>query len=96
MNYPNPFSTETYFKFNHNKAGSQIDVEIEIFDLSGRRVAVLSQQNITYGYYSTPLKWDGVSVGGSSLNGGIYIYHVKITDENGQSTSAVKKLIIAR
>ncbi len=96
MNYPNPFSSETWFKFNHNKAGAPIDVEIEIFDLSGRRVALLSQQNINDGYYSTPLKWGGVSSGGASLKGGIYIYHAKITDENGQSTSAVKKLVIAR
>ena len=96
MNYPNPFFTETSFRFNHNKPGSPIDVEIEIFDLSGRRVAILRQQNMNDGYYSNPLKWNGESSGGVSLKGGIYIYHVKITDEDGQATSAVKKLVISR
>jgi hypothetical protein len=96
INYPNPFNTETYFKFNHNKPGAQLDVEIEIYDLSGRLVATLSQQDMNDGYYSTPIKWDGDSSGGASLRAGIYIYYVKATDEAGQSVSSVKKLIIAR
>jgi hypothetical protein len=96
INYPNPFMSETSFRFKHNKAGSPLDVEIEIYDLSGRLVAVLNQQNINDGYISTPIQWDGTSSGGVKLNGGIYIYHLKATDEKGQSTYAVKKLIIAR
>jgi len=96
INYPNPFKTETYFKFNHNKPGAQLDVEIEIYDLSGRLVATLIQQNYNDGYYSTPLKWDGVSSGGASLRAGIYIYYAKATDETGQTISSVKKLVIAR
>jgi hypothetical protein len=96
INYPNPFKTETYFKFNHNKPGTQLDVKIEIYDLSGRLVATLSQQNMNDGYYSTPIKWDGDSSGGASLRAGIYIYYVKATDEAGQTISSVKKLIIAR
>jgi len=96
INYPNPFRSETWFRFNHNKAGSPLDVKIEIYDLSGRLVAMLNQQNMNDGYTSAPIRWDGTSSGGVKLKGGIYIYFVKATDVNGQSTSAVKKLIIAR
>jgi flagellar hook assembly protein FlgD len=95
-NRPNPFSSETWFEFNHNQANETMDVEIEIYDLSGRKLAVLQQNNLSSSFYPAPLRWDGTSADGRRLSGGIYIYRVQIKDAKGQSASMVKKLVISR
>ncbi len=96
INYPNPFINETYFTFNHNHARSEMDVVIRIFDFSGRLVTELQHNNVSGGFYAEPIRWDGTSAGGHQLKGGLYIYQVQVTDEEGRSTSAVKKLVISR
>jgi len=96
LNYPNPFSTETNFRFNYNQSGEQVKVEIEIFDLAGRLVAVMNGDMSSSGFYATPIPWDGTGTSGGRLNGGIYIYKAKITSENGRQATAVEKLLIAR
>ncbi len=96
INYPNPFSSETYFRFNHNHSGQQMQVEIEIFDLAGRRVAVMNGDMTSSGFYASSIPWDGTNATGARLEGGFYIYKAKITDENGQQAAAVEKLLIAR
>ncbi len=96
MNNPNPFYDYTYFVFNHNKSNETIDVEIRIFDLSGRIVATIKDQSSNGGFYSTPYQWHGTSEGGHKLKGGLYIYRVLVKDTGGHSTSSVGKLVIAR
>ncbi len=95
-NRPNPFVYETWFEYNHNQASETVDVEIEIFDLSGRLVTVLQQYNVSGGFYANPIRWDGTASNGNYLDGGIYIYRVQLRNEQGYTTSAVKKLVIAR
>jgi len=95
-NRPNPFATETWFEYNHNQANETVDVEIQIFDISGRLVATLQQYNVSSGFYPSPIRWDGTGQNGNMLNGGIYIYRVQLRDANGSTTSTVKKLVIAR
>jgi hypothetical protein len=96
LNYPNPFRDETYFIFDHNKAGSILDVRIDIFDLSGRKVAELQQNNQSSSFKSNPIHWNGQSVNGHFLDAGIYVYRVMITDKNGRSSAQVNKLMIAK
>jgi hypothetical protein len=96
INYPNPFSTETYFRFNYNQFGQPVEVEIQIFDLAGRLVTVMNGDMTSSGFYASPIPWDGTNTSGASLDGGIYIFKAKITGENGQQATAVEKLLIAR
>lgn len=95
-NRPNPFVYETWFEYNHNQANEAVDVEISIYDMSGRLMTTLQQNNVSGGFYANPIRWDGTSSNGNYLEGGIYIYRVQIRDEQGQTTSAVKRLVIAR
>ncbi|MBE0637494.1 MAG: type IX secretion system sortase PorU [Bacteroidales bacterium] len=95
-NYPNPFHDETYFTFNHNKANSELDVSIEIYDLSGRQVAVIQQYKTSTAFSYDPLRWDGTNATGQLLESGMYLYRVHVTDQQGRSSSDVKKLIITR
>jgi hypothetical protein len=95
-NYPNPFQEETWFVFNHNKADNDLNVTIEIYDLSGRQVAVLQQNNRNTAFQAEPIRWQGTNASGHMLDGGLYIYRVVATDSKGRQTSDVKKLVITR
>ena len=36
MNYPNPFSSQTTFSFNHNRAGEALEVTVQIYHRTGK------------------------------------------------------------
>jgi hypothetical protein len=69
QNYPNPFSLNTTIEF---ELESTKQVSLNIYDLSGKQVKTLINQNCTTGKYS--LTWDGTSDGNSPLSSGIYFY----------------------
>ncbi|NCC72812.1 MAG: type IX secretion system sortase PorU [Sphingobacteriia bacterium] len=96
LNYPNPMTGETFFVFNHNKAEADLDVRVEIFDLSGRKVTELQQNYVNPAFRSVPLRWDGTTADGRLLDSGLYIYRLLIRDEEGRTASDVSKLIITR
>ncbi len=70
-NYPNPFNPETVITFNILERGF---VELVVFDLLGRKVATLINENKESGIHS-------VSFDASFLSSGIYIYRLQ-TDNN--------------
>lgn len=89
----NPVHSTTTFIVTHDRAGAQLDVEIEIFDLSGRKVA-MAKTNETASGNTTLVTWDACSVGGSAVNTGVYLYRARITTAEGMYTSKAKKLIV--
>jgi hypothetical protein len=93
INYPNPFVDETYFGFVHNKSGSILDIQINIFDINGRFVRQLGESVSTEGNQIQPVKWDGTNQNGSLLPAGIYTYNLIVTDYSGKKTIQRQKLI---
>ena len=89
----NPVRNSTTFIVTHDRAGAQLDVEIEIFDISGRKVAT-AKTNETASGNTTLVKWNACSVGGSAVNTGVYLYRARITTAEGMFTSKAKKLIV--
>ena len=89
----NPVRNSTTFIVTHDRAGAQLDVEIEIFDISGRKVAT-AKTNETASGNTTLVKWNACSVGGSAVNTGVYLYRARITTAEGIFTSKAKKLIV--
>jgi hypothetical protein len=43
LNYPNPFINYTEFWFNHNKPNETLDVQVQIFTVSGKLVKTLNR-----------------------------------------------------
>jgi len=70
QNYPNPFNPETKINYNVSKSGF---VTIKVYDLLGREVTTLVNENKPAGNYS--IKFDG-----SKLVSGIYFYRMKAGD----------------
>ncbi len=78
VNYPNPFSQKTEFIIEHSRAGDNIQVQIDIFTISGRKVRTLIKE---YGIAPAILRgifWDGTTDDGFPTGRGVYIYRVRI------------------
>lgn len=96
FNYPNPFTTNTSFFFEHNQAGTELDVLLQIFTVSGKVVKTIHTQMQTTGYMSEPLQWDGNDDFGAKIGRGVYIYRLKITTPNGKNAEKFEKLLIIK
>jgi hypothetical protein len=70
QNYPNPFNPVTQIPFSIPKV---VNVNIEIFNLLGERVAVLVNEHKPGGFHT-------VEFDGSSLSGGMYLYRLRAGD----------------
>ena len=81
QNYPNPFNPSTIIDYALPEAGN---VELKIFDLTGRMVDVIVQDNQAPGYYS-------VELDASLMNSGIYIYSL-----TSGKTHITRKMILLK
>jgi photosystem II stability/assembly factor-like uncharacterized protein len=77
QNYPNPFNPLTIIKYTIAGAGGQgsgaSNVELKVYDVLGREVAVLVNERKTAGSYQ--VKFDG-----SHLSSGVYLYRLTAGD----------------
>ena len=101
LNFPNPFSTNTVFQFEHPLQNQDIDIRIDIFSLSGRLVKTLFETVKASGNLSRDVRWDGRDEYGDPMANGIYIYRVKVTAQGPGGALAVtesdlQKLVILR
>jgi hypothetical protein len=81
QNYPNPFNPSTAIKFSLPEIS---DVKLTVYDITGREIAVLVNEQMTAGFYS--ITWNAVN-----LTSGIYIY--KLETNNFVD---VKKMILLK
>lgn len=95
-NYPNPFVDETFFNVEHNRPDQDLEVVIRIYDIRGNLVSVLQQQLYSGGYRLDPIRWNGVTMGGATLGGGLYVYKVLVRTNEGEEAVDSGRLIIKR
>lgn len=95
---PNPFTDAqgTGFSFGHNQMGNNMDVQISIYDMMGRLVAVLKEQVLGNSTRINPIRWDGRSGTGKPLPAGVYGYCITVTNDKKETASVSSKLIIIR
>ncbi len=84
QNYPNPFNSSTSIEFDLPIEGK---LTLEIFDILGRRVRLLSSGHYSPGEYN--VQWDGRDDTGRRCSSGIYFYRL-----SSQINSSVLKLIL--
>jgi hypothetical protein len=94
LNYPNPFTTNTTFHFDHNKAGEAIKVQVQIFTISGKLIKTLQTDAVTSGNHFDQLQWDGRDDFGDNIGKGVYIYKVKVKSNTGKSAEEFQKMVI--
>ena len=89
----NPATTSTSFVISHDRAGSEVDVELEVFDTSGRLLWRKSETGIPTDQTYT-IDWDLTTGNGSRLETGVYLYRVLISNNGSSKASQAKKLIV--
>ena len=96
LNYPNPFTTNTEFFFEHNQVCSSLETQIEIYTVSGILVRTINKEVHTEGFRTEGIQWNGKDEFGDQLAKGIYIYKVKVKSPDGKEASALQKLYLLR
>lgn len=94
LNYPNPFTTNTRFFFEHNRNCDDIKVLIQIFTISGKIAKSISRTINCEGFRNDGIVWDGKDDYGSKLGRGVYLYKVAITDKDNKKAEKIEKLVI--
>ena len=95
LNYPNPFINYTEFWFNHNKPNEFLNVQIQIFTVSGKLVKTINETVQTEGNLSRSISWNGLDDFGSKIGKGVYIYKLKVKSNNSNAKAEkIEKLVI--
>ncbi|WP_162944446.1 type IX secretion system sortase PorU [Flavisolibacter nicotianae] len=94
LNYPNPFTTQTAFWFEHNYPGVDLRSKVEIFTLSGKLLKTITQTINTPGNRSNELAWDGRDEWGDKVGRGIYVYHLTVKAANGKTAGQWGKMAV--
>lgn len=97
LNYPNPFTTNTEFWFEHNRPGDVLDVKVEIFTVSGKLIKTILQQVSTDGYRVSGIGWDGLDNFGDPIGRGVYVYKISVRAlSDNAKVSVFEKLVVLR
>lgn len=94
MNYPNPFAEKTTFTFSHTRPGDELNVELTIFDLTGRFILTYATSVQSASTAVPFLTWDGRDVNGAKLPQGMYVYTLRVTDGLGQESIIRQKMML--
>ena len=94
LNYPNPFTTSTHFWFEHNKPGQNLQVNLQIFTLTGRVIKSIKQTINTPGNRSSELEWNGRDEYGDKVGRGVYLYKLSVTSAENQKKETTGKLVV--
>lgn len=95
LNYPNPFVNYTEFWFNHNKPNESLQVQVQIFTISGKLIKTINQQVQTTGNLSRNISWNGLDDFGNRIGKGVYVYKLKVTSTvSNISSEKYEKLVI--
>ena len=95
LNYPNPFINYTEFWFNHNKPNEPLEVQVQIFTVSGKLIKTINQ-NVQSENLSRSISWNGLDDFGNKIGKGVYIYklNVKSTLTNTKNEKFEKLVIL--
>ena len=77
--YPNPFNPSTVISFELPAGG---EVALEIFDITGRKVAALLQGERSAGYHQ--VTWNGRDSEGRQAASGAYLYRFSVAPHDGK------------
>lgn len=89
LNYPNPFVSYTEFWFTHNRPYEPLDVQVQIFTVSGKVVKTINQSVTTEGFLCRDIKWDGRDDFGDRIGKGVYVY--KLTVRSASTNKKAEK-----
>lgn len=95
LNYPNPFVSYTEFWFTHNRPFEPLDVQVQIFTVTGKVVKTINQSVTTDGFLCREIKWDGKDDFGDRIGKGVYVYKLTVRSTTTNKTAEkYEKLVL--
>ena len=95
LNYPNPFVNYTEFWFNHNRPFEPLEVQVQVFTVTGKVVWTKNETVNTDGYLSRDIVWDGRDDFGDRIGKGVYVYKITVKSTlTNQRVEKFEKLVI--
>jgi hypothetical protein len=79
INFPNPFTSQTTFSFEHNFPGQNIEVNLSIYTQNGKLLKQINKTANTNGTRNVQITWDGTDAAGSKIARNVYIYKIQIS-----------------
>ncbi|MFH1070003.1 MAG: S8 family serine peptidase [Candidatus Glassbacteria bacterium] len=89
QNVPNPFNPSTTISYTIPQSERPLPVSLTVYDLRGRKVALLVEANQGAGSYS--VTWNGTDQAGRKLPSGVYFYRLVAGD-----FTATRKMVIVK
>lgn len=96
LNYPNPFTTKTSFYFEHNKPCENMDVQVQIFTVSGKLIKTIHENVHMEGFRSDAITWNGTDDYGDPIGRGVYVYRLRAKTSSGEAAEQIEKLVILK
>jgi len=95
LNYPNPFVDYTEFWFEHNRPTEPLDIQVQVFTITGKVVRTLNRTILTEGGQSRDIVWDGRDDFGERIGKGVYVYKLTVKSTlTNQQVEKFEKLVI--
>ncbi len=91
QNYPNPFNPSTTITFELPHDGF---VTIKIYDLTGRRVRTLMNEQKVAGLHA--IQWNGTDDAGGKVAAGVYLYQIEFRNADGEMMTLTKKMSVVK
>jgi flagellar hook assembly protein FlgD len=87
QNYPNPFNPNTKIRFDVPSVGATQRVAITVYDILGREVSTLVNEQLQPGVYE-------VNFDGTNFPSGVYFYQLMVKGEQSTPYTETKKMIL--
>ncbi|GIZ08542.1 type IX secretion system sortase PorU [Flavobacterium sp. UMI-01] len=95
LNYPNPFVNYTEFWFTHNRPFEPLQVQVQVFTVTGKVVWTKNQIITTDGFLSKEITWDGKDDFGNKIGKGVYVYKLTVKSSlTNKKAEKIEKLVI--
>jgi hypothetical protein len=95
LNYPNPFINFTEFWFTHNRPFEPLEVQVQVFTITGKVVWTKNQIVNTEGFLSREITWDGKDDFGDRIGKGVYVYKLTVKSTlTNKKVEKIEKLVI--
>lgn len=91
QNYPNPFNPTTTIKL---QVPSLQIVSLKVYDVLGREVATVVEQELPAGTYT--VIWDGRNSSGTLVGTGVYFYRMTAPGTKRSGSTLVKKMLLLK
>jgi hypothetical protein len=96
LNYPNPFTSNTGFYFEHNQNSGTIEVSIQIYTITGKIIKTINTSLNANSKRLGPIEWNGLDDYNDPIGKGVYIYKLKVETEDGKNAEMIEKLVILK